>query len=89
MIKPSSNTESVTNMSNITLFTKNGCPQCRMTKNYLKTHNISFVEHNINEEPEYIGYLKDQGFQAVPVLEADGLKSFYGFRPEALKQLAG
>lgn len=88
-MKPSSKTESVTNMSNITLFTKNGCPQCRMTKNYLKTHNISFVEHNINEEPEYIGYLKDQGFQAVPVLEADGLKSFYGFRPEALKQLAG
>lgn len=88
-MKSSSKTESVTNMSNITLFTKNGCPQCRMTKNYLKTHNISFVEHNINEEPEYIGYLKDQGFQAVPVLEADGLKSFYGFRPEALKQLAG
>lgn len=76
-------------MSNITLFTKNGCPQCRMTKNYLRTHNIQFTEHNINEEPQYISYLKDQGFQAVPVLEADGLQSFYGFRPEALKQLAG
>ncbi|WP_125703390.1 glutaredoxin-like protein NrdH [Lacticaseibacillus daqingensis] len=76
-------------MSNVTLFTKNGCPQCRMTKNYLKTHNIAFTEHNINEEPEYISYLKDQGFQAVPVLEANGLPAFSGFRPEVLKQLAG
>ncbi|WP_262314652.1 glutaredoxin-like protein NrdH [Lacticaseibacillus parakribbianus] len=75
-------------MSNITVFTKNGCPQCRMTKNYLKTHNIPFTEHNINDEPEYISYLKGQGFQAVPVLEAPGIEPIAGFRPEALKQLA-
>lgn len=75
-------------MSNITLFTRNGCPQCRMTKHYLETHNISFTEHNINQEPQYIDYLKGQGFQAVPVLEADGLQSFSGFRPDELKQLA-
>ncbi|WP_225047214.1 glutaredoxin-like protein NrdH [Lacticaseibacillus kribbianus] len=75
-------------MTNITVFTKNGCPQCRMTKNYLKTHNIPFTEHNINDEPEYIAYLKGQGFQAVPVLEADGMAPIAGFRPDALKQLA-
>lgn len=75
-------------MSNIKLFTKNGCPQCRMTKNYLETHNIQFTEHNINDEPEYIDYLKNKGFRAVPVLEADGLDAFSGFRPDALKQLA-
>ena len=50
-------------MRNITLFTRNGCPQCRMTKRYLDTHNISFTEHNINEEPEYIDYLKKKGFR--------------------------
>ncbi|KRM72660.1 hypothetical protein FC34_GL000370 [Lacticaseibacillus brantae DSM 23927] len=59
-----------------------------MTKNFLQTHNIDFVEHNINEEPEYIDYLKDKGYQMVPVLEA-GNVSFSGFRPDALKQLAG
>ena len=76
-------------MRNITLFTRNGCPQCRMTKRYLDTHKIPFTEHNINEEPQYIDYLKQKGFQQVPVLEADGLDSFSGFRPDALKQLAG
>ena len=45
-------------MRNITLFTRNGCPQCRMTKRYLDTHKIPFTEHNINEEPQYIDYLK-------------------------------
>lgn len=74
--------------NDVTLFTKNGCPQCRMTKNYLRTHGIDFVEHNINDEPEYIDYLKNKGFQAVPVLEADGCEAFSGFRPDALKQLA-
>ena len=75
-------------MRNITLFTRNGCPQCRMTKRYLDTHKIPFTEHNINEEPQYIDYLQQKGFQQVPVLEADGLDSFSGFRPDALKQLA-
>ncbi|KRK73354.1 hypothetical protein FD02_GL001212 [Lacticaseibacillus nasuensis JCM 17158] len=60
-----------------------------MTKHYLTTHNIPFTEHNINQEPEYIDYLKNKGFQMVPVLEADGLQAFSGFRPDALKQLAG
>ena len=59
-----------------------------MTKRYLDTHKIPFTEHNINEEPQYIDYLKQKGFQQVPVLEADGLDSFSGFRPDALKQLA-
>lgn len=74
-------------MKNVTLFTKNGCPQCRMTRNYLNSHDIPFTEHNINNEPEMIDYLKEQGFKAVPVVEAEGLSAFSGFRPDALAQL--
>ncbi|KRO18228.1 hypothetical protein IV56_GL001359 [Lacticaseibacillus saniviri JCM 17471 = DSM 24301] len=58
-----------------------------MTKHYLDTHNLTYTEHNINEEPEYIDYLKDKGYQMVPVLEA-GTMTFSGFRPDELKQLA-
>lgn len=74
-------------MKNITLFTKNGCPQCRMTRNYLSTHNIPFTERNINNEPEAVNYLKAQGFKAVPVVEADGMDAFSGFRPDVLAKL--
>ncbi|MCP8856867.1 glutaredoxin-like protein NrdH [Latilactobacillus fuchuensis] len=75
-------------MANITLYTKNGCPQCRMTKHFLETHDVTFVEHNINDDPQYIDYLRENGFQAVPVLEADGIDSFSGFRPAELQKLA-
>ncbi|WDF81893.1 glutaredoxin-like protein NrdH [Lacticaseibacillus pabuli] len=74
-------------MKNVTLFTKNGCPQCRMTRNYLSSHNIPFTEHNINNEPECVDYLKGQGFKAVPVVEADGMAAWFGFRPDALAKL--
>ncbi len=50
-------------MRNVTLFTKNGCPRCRMTKRFLDEHNINYTEHNINEEPEYVNYLKKSGLQ--------------------------
>lgn len=75
-------------MKNINLYTKNGCPQCRMTRNYLEQRNIPFTEHNINNEPGALDYLKAQGFQAVPVVEADGISAFSGFRPDALAKLA-
>ncbi|KRM88352.1 hypothetical protein FD19_GL000646 [Lacticaseibacillus thailandensis DSM 22698 = JCM 13996] len=75
-------------MRNVTLFTKNGCPRCRMTKRFLDEHNINYTEHNINEEPEYVNYLKNQGFKMTPVLEADGMEAITGFRPDVLKQLA-
>ena len=52
----------------LTIFTKNGCIQCKMTKRFLTEHNIAFEEHNINNQPQYLDYLKQQGFQSVPVV---------------------
>ncbi|MCT6839851.1 MAG: NrdH-redoxin, partial [Apilactobacillus kunkeei] len=45
-------------------------------------------ERNINEEPEYVSYLKSKGFMSLPVVEADGIDSISGFRPDQLSQLA-
>ncbi|KRN29486.1 hypothetical protein IV38_GL000371 [Lactobacillus selangorensis] len=59
-----------------------------MTKRFLTSHGIPFTEHNINDEPQYIDYLKQNGFLAVPVLESNGMKPFSGFRPDELKKLA-
>lgn len=69
------------------LFTKNNCVQCKMTKKFLKQHNVEFEEHNISENPEYIDYLKNKGFQAVPVLEENDSPIVNGFRPDLLKKL--
>ncbi|WP_057874496.1 glutaredoxin-like protein NrdH [Loigolactobacillus rennini] len=74
-------------MKNLTIYTKNGCIQCRMTERFLKEHGIPYVEHNIDQEPEYIDYLKAKGYQATPVVETADT-SFFGFRPDQLRQSA-
>ena len=72
---------------NLVLYTKNNCIKCKMTKRFLEQNNITFEEHNISEEPEYVDYLKEKGFQSVPVLENNSEPIINGFRPDQLKEL--
>ncbi|KRK57707.1 hypothetical protein IV48_GL000681 [Fructilactobacillus fructivorans] len=60
-----------------------------MTKRFLSEHNVDFVEKNTSENPEYVDYLKGEGFHAVPVVESQSLDAFSGFQPEQLKKLVG
>lgn len=59
-----------------------------MTKKFLQQHEISFIEHNIDEQPEYIDQLKADGFLATPVVKLPNGNAFSGFRPDRLQQLA-
>lgn len=72
---------------NLVLYTKNNCIQCKMTKKFLKAHNINFVEHNIDEQPEFINSLKSEGFMATPVVKLPNGNAFSGFRPDELNKL--
>lgn len=71
----------------LVLYTKDNCIQCKMTKRFLEQNHIDFEERNISNQPEYIDYLKSQGFQSVPVLENNSKPIINGFRPDKLKQL--
>ena len=76
-------------MAPITLYTKNNCPQCLMTKKFLAQKNMEYNEINIDNEPQYIDSLKEQGFQSVPVLKTiDETVTIVGFRPDKLRTLA-
>lgn len=59
-----------------------------MTKRFLQQHQINFVEHNIDEQPEYVDQLKKAGFMATPVVQLSDGNTFSGFRPDRLQQLA-
>ncbi|MCK8625027.1 glutaredoxin-like protein NrdH [Apilactobacillus xinyiensis] len=74
-------------MEKVTVYSKNNCIQCKMTKKFLEEHNVEFIEKNINEEPEYIEYLKEKGFMSLPVVETNEFE-ISGFRPDKLSQLA-
>lgn len=76
-------------MNGITIYTKNNCPQCMMTKRFLADKNIPYEEKNIDTEPQYIDWLKSQGFQSVPVVkDLQDKVTIVGFRPDQLKALA-
>ncbi|PMD73158.1 glutaredoxin-like protein NrdH [Companilactobacillus nuruki] len=75
-------------MNNVIVYSKNNCMQCRMTKRYLKEHHVSFEERNINQDPQYLDTLKQQGFQSVPVVMNGEMDPIVGFRPDSLKELA-
>lgn len=70
----------------VTVFSKNDCVQCKMAKKFLEQHNIEFKEINLDEQPEYIEYVKGLGFSSAPVIETD-IESFSGFQPSKLKAL--
>ena len=72
----------------VTVFSKNNCIQCKMTKKFLEQHNVAFVEHNIDEQPEFIDELKANGFMATPVVQLTDGNAFSGFRPDMLRGLA-
>ncbi|TGD23394.1 glutaredoxin-like protein NrdH [Companilactobacillus suantsaicola] len=76
-------------MNNVIVYSKNNCMQCKMTKRYLKEHNVSFEERNINQDPQYLDTLKQQGFKSVPVVMNSISDPIVGFRPDSLKALVG
>lgn len=74
-------------MDNVIVYSKNNCMQCKMTKRYLTEHNVNFQEINVSDQPEYVTYLKELGYQSVPVVMLDNIDPIVGFRPDALKEL--
>ncbi len=75
-------------MTNITLYTKNNCPQCMMTKHFFNQHNIQYQEINLDTHPEYTEQLKEKGFFSLPVVvDSKQTIEISGFQPDALKAL--
>lgn len=71
----------------VTVYSKHNCVQCKMTKRFLDSNNITYQEINLDEQPEYIEHVKGLGFNAAPVIETP-TEVFSGFQPGKLKQLA-
>lgn len=70
----------------ITLFSKNNCMQCKMTKKLLDKEGANYQEINIDEQPDMVDYVKSLGFTFAPVIKAGDI-SFSGFQPSKLKEI--
>ena len=43
----------------VTVYSKNNCVQCKMTKRFLDSNNVAYREINLDEQPEYIDQVKE------------------------------
>lgn len=72
----------------VIVYSKPNCMQCQFTKKYLKNKGIPFEEKDVEQNDEAIDELKKMGFSSLPVVIAEGLEAFNGFRPDMLNRLA-
>ena len=43
----------------VTVYSKNNCVQCKMTKRFLDSNNVAYREINLDEQPEYVDQVKE------------------------------
>ena len=70
----------------ITIYSKNNCIQCKMTKKLLDNEGATYQEINIDDRPEMVEYGKNLGFTAAPDIKSGDI-IFSGFQPAKLKAL--
>jgi glutaredoxin-like protein NrdH len=75
-------------MKKVTVYTKNGCPQCDMTKAMLSGEGVEFDVINVEEDEKTLDYVVNTlGLRQMPVVLIEGEEPFTGFRPDILLSL--
>ena len=70
----------------VTVYSKNGCPQCGAVKRWLNTKGIAYEEVNVSVDTDRIQEVKDLGFAGLPVTKY-GDVAFQGFDIPKLNEL--
>lgn len=76
----------------LVVYSRDNCPQCKFTKEFLKNHNIPFETVNVEVQDGALEILRHYGFQSLPVVSiddelSDQTKTWFGFRPDRLEEL--
>lgn len=76
----------------LVVYSRENCPQCNFTKEFLKKHNIPFETVNVEVQDGALEILRHYGFQSLPVVSiddelSDPQKTWFGFRPDRLESL--
>jgi glutaredoxin-like protein NrdH len=70
-----------------TVYTKDNCVQCDMTKRLMDKAGIEYDVINISQNPEELDKLIKLGYRAAPVVITDN-DSWAGFQPDKITALA-
>lgn len=74
-------------MNYITIYTKNKCQQCMITKLHLTNMEIPYTEKNVDTNEKFMDEAKDTGYKSMPIILKDGQVIASGFMPDVLNQL--
>lgn len=69
----------------VTVYEKDNCQACRMTKRWLDQHGIEYATDDITK-PDNLEAAKSLGFMEAPVVMV-GDTGWSGFQPDKLKSL--
>ena len=69
------------------LFSMDSCPYCVKVKDFFKTHNIPYTEHNVNDPEKAMELMKIGGKAQVPFL-ADREKNVYIYNSDEIIKYA-
>ena len=70
----------------ITVYTKNNCMPCKMTKRKLQELGVNYKEINVDENLEALEYLMECGFRSLPVVfKGNELVVAGGYAPNILE----
>lgn len=70
----------------ITVYTKNNCQQCKITKRKLHSMGIDYHEYNVDEDPKALDYLLERGLRSLPVVVTED-DTWTGLRMDKLNNL--
>ncbi len=70
----------------VTVFSREGCVQCNATYRALNAKGIEYKVLTVTED--VADDLRELGFQQLPVVKAPGMKSWSGFNPGKIDELA-
>lgn len=71
----------------ITVYTKNNCMSCKMTKRKLQELGVNYQEINVDEDLSALEYLMECGFRSLPVVfNSDGPIVIGGYAPNILEK---
>lgn len=73
----------------LTVYSKQNCIQCEMTKMWLDQNKIQFELVDVSEHPEKLEEIKLNGFQQLPVVTLDKYfeNAWSGFNVDRLEEL--
>ncbi len=70
----------------ITMYTKPGCPGCRMTAKFLTKNGIDYDAVDVTEDAAALGTVQALGYQSLPVIQTDE-SHWSGYQPDRLTEL--